>query len=188
MSVHESLNSLQRARLTVDDFLVLDRTGTFDKYAKTELIGGEIYCVNAQFSRHAMAKTDLALELAAALKRIPGNLRVTIEVAVRIDEENLPEPDMIVTGFRGEGPVPCDLVQIAVEVSDTTLANDLGGKAGLYATARIAEYWVVDLGSRRVVRMWEPSDAGYTRRDELGFGSNLTSATIAGLAVDTREI
>lgn len=188
MSVIESLNSLHRARLTVDDFLVLDRTGTFDKYAKTELIGGEIYCVNAQFSRHAMAKTDLALELAAALKRISGNLRVTIEVAVEVDAENLPEPDLIVTGFRGDGPVPCEAVVLAIEVSDTTLANDLGDKAKLYAVAEIAEYWVIDLNGRRVVRMWEPSETGYAHRDEIAFGAPLASVAVAELAIDTRDL
>ena len=52
MTVHEPLDSPQRAKLTVEDFLLLDRSGAFDAYAKAELINGTIFVVNAQFSEH----------------------------------------------------------------------------------------------------------------------------------------
>lgn len=37
---------------------------------------------------------------------------------------------------------------LVVEVSDTTLTTDMTEKAELYATAGIAEYWVLDLNAR----------------------------------------
>jgi len=56
--------------------------------------------VIAQFSRHAMAKTDLALALAAALKEIGSSLRVTVEVTVKLSDDSLPEPDLVIIDFR----------------------------------------------------------------------------------------
>ena len=90
----------QVARLTAKDFFVLRDGGAFDGYAKTELIEGQIICVIAQFSRHAMAKTDLALALAAALKEIGSSLRVTVEVTVKLSDDSLPEPDLVIIDFR----------------------------------------------------------------------------------------
>lgn len=167
MSLIEPLNTPHRARLTVADFLVLDRSGAFDRYAKTELIGGRS---------------------SAALRTVGSDLRLTIEVAVRIDAENLPEPDMILTSFRGEGPVPCETVALAVEVSDTTLRSDLGKKAGLYPAGKIAESWVVGLAARRIVKMWQPGDAGCAQRDEVALGEEIACATTAGLRVETRGL
>ena len=39
---------------------------------------------------------------------------------------------------------------LIVEVSDTTLAYDRGRKASLYARAKIADYWILDLVHRRL--------------------------------------
>ena len=39
---------------------------------------------------------------------------------------------------------------LIVEVADTTLAYDLTTKAELYATAGIADYWVLDVENRQL--------------------------------------
>jgi Uma2 family endonuclease len=44
-----------------------------------------------------------------------------------------------------------------LEVSDTTLALDLTEKAELYATAGIADYWVLDLTGRRLLVFRDPA-------------------------------
>ena len=43
-----------RARLTAADFEVLDGSGAFTAYRKTELVDGEIWFVNAQHRPHGM--------------------------------------------------------------------------------------------------------------------------------------
>ena len=48
-----------------------------------------------------------------------------------------------------------------VEVSDTSLAFDLTTKAGLYARAGVAEYWVADINGRRIIVHREPSGGKY---------------------------
>ena len=185
MSLHEALTRPHPARLCVKDFLTLSNSGAFDQYSKAELIDGLIICVNAQFSRHAMVKTDLAIALAQALKAVDADLRVTVEVAVELDEKNLPEPDLVITGYRGEGPVPGDRVALAIEVSDTTVRHDLDRKALLYAGTAIAEYWVVDLLAGKLHQMWSPTRGGYAERREVSFGSPVHAASVAGLAIET---
>ena len=43
-------------------------------------------------------------------------------------------------------PAP-DAIRLIVEVSDSTLHYDLGGKSHLYAAAAIPEYWVIDVNA-----------------------------------------
>lgn len=40
---------LEKARLRVEDFLMLDQNGAFDANRRIELIEGDVYCMNAQF-------------------------------------------------------------------------------------------------------------------------------------------
>jgi Uma2 family endonuclease len=41
-------------------------------------------------------------------------------------------------------------VLLVIEVSDTSLGYDIGGKADAYAAHGVREYWVIDLNGRRV--------------------------------------
>ena len=66
-------------RLRVDDFLLLDDSGAFRDYRKTELIDGEIYFKNAQHRPHMMAKGELAFRLRLALEAMNSHLAVGIE-------------------------------------------------------------------------------------------------------------
>ena len=79
-------------------------------------------------------------------------------------------------------------VCIAIEVSDTTLAIDLGRKAGVYASAKIPEYWVVDTNAQLIRQMWEPVDEAYTNRCDIAFGGQVTAATISGLVIETDRL
>jgi Uma2 family endonuclease len=72
-----------------------------------------------------------------------------------------------------------------VEVSDATLADDLGHKRALYAAASVPEYWVVDVFGRAVHQYWAPADGAYTRSAVVAFGEAIRSATLEGLAVPT---
>lgn len=184
-ALHDAPNVPHRARLRVDDFLLLAEHGAFESYSKTELIEGEIFCMNAQFARHAAVKTDLAVELALRLRAIESSLRPIVEVAVTLSDTSMPEPDIVLSSFRGAGPVPLETVAMVVEVSDTTLATDLGRKAELYARAGVPEYWVVDLEESRFLLHAEPGDEGYAEQIDAPFGERLFSATIEGLAVET---
>jgi len=177
----------QPARFTVDEFMRLNETGVFEKYSKSELLEGEIVVVNAQFSRHARIKSNLMVSLANSLRALGSPLDAWCEVSINLSPDTMPEPDIVLTSFRGTGPVPLETVALVVEVSDATLDIDLGRKLRIYAEASIAEYWVIDLNGEQALRLWEPTGGGYVRRDETPLGDLLESATIGGLAVVTEK-
>lgn len=171
----------EKLRLRVEDFLLLNDSGAFEGYAKTELIDGDIYVMNAQHSPHARAQSRLLIELGLRLREIGSELEAYVEASVRLNDDTMPEPDITVTSWKGNGAVPVDSVALVIEVSDTTLATDLGRKSDLYAAAGIPEYWVVDLDEGRMLIHVEPSADGYLGQGDLPFGQPLSSATIAGL-------
>jgi Uma2 family endonuclease len=61
-----------------------------------------------------------------------------------------------------------------IEVSDSTLAFDLGPKARLYARAGIPEYWVFDIGERRLIVHRDPRAGGYCAVTAYVEGENVT--------------
>lgn len=173
----------RKAKLRTEDFILLAESGAFDDYAKTELIDGEIVYMNAQWSPHGRAKSELALELGLKLRELGSPLRAQIETSVRLSDESLPEPDIVLTDYRGEGPIPVETVAMIVEVSDTTFESDIGRKSELYASAGVPEYWVVDLNDRRVICQMSPEDGNYPGHLDAPFGARLHSGSIEGLDV-----
>lgn len=186
-SPFRAVTTPEKARLRVEDFLLLNDNGAFDKYSKTELIQGEIYFINAQHSRHARIKTQLAVELSVRLRELGSEFQPIVEASTRISDDSLPEPDIVVTSYKGPGVVPLESVALLVEVSDSTLEIDLGRKADLYAKASVPEYWVVDVNENRVLMHIQPrSDgSGYDGQLDVPFGEPLYSTTIADLTVET---
>jgi Uma2 family endonuclease len=98
-----------------------------------------------------------------------GARHVTPEAPIDVSPEDNPtsepEPDLAVLAqpclvYEDANPGPSD-VRLIVEVSDTTLAFDLGTKARLYARAGIEEYWVVDVVGRRIVVHRAPHNGVY---------------------------
>lgn len=176
----------EKVRLRVEDFLLLDQSGAFAEFTKTELIDGEIYVVNAQHSRHARIKTLLAAELLFALRELGSDLEAWTEPSTRVSDYSLPEPDIVLTRWRGAGVVPLESVALVVEVADTTLSIDLGRKQRIYAQAKIAEYWVVDVEGERVIRLTDPAGESYAQRDEMALAGPIEAATVVGLRVVLR--
>ena len=71
---------------------------------------------------------------------------------------------------------------LVVEVSDTTLALDLTEKAELYATAGIADYWVLDLEARRLLVFRDPGslpDGARAYRTHLTLGPSDSVSPLA---------
>ncbi len=65
-----------------------------------------------------------------------------------------PQPDIAIvhlpdTRYLTHHPYPEDIYWL-VEIADTTLAHDLETKRMLYASAGVAEYWVIDVQKRQM--------------------------------------
>ncbi len=184
----EPLNSIRPLPLRVEDFLLLSDSGAFVDYGKTELIEGAVVFMNAQHRPHSRLKLQVWRKLDEALKSLAPELEALTEVTISMPPHNAPEPDVVVTSEPdGEGPVPIDTVRLIVEISDTTLNQDLNVKAPLYARHGIAEYWVVDRDGQRIVQHWSPDENGYSQVRFVNLGEMITSGTIAGLTISTAD-
>jgi Uma2 family endonuclease len=176
-------------KLRVEDYLLLDDSGAFDGYAKTELIDGKLFFMHAQQRPHSRIKTELGYRMREALAAAESPLAILIEPSVAAPPHDVPEPDIVVTSEpQGEGPVPLASVALIVEVSAASRDFDLGPKARLYARHQVPEYWVVDVTEMKIYPHWSPGADGYGERQATAMGERITSATIAGLTVETRGI
>src|SRR3954452_24415944 len=89
-----------------------------------------------------------------------------------------PEPDLVVRERDTPKPYHPASAVLAIEVAASSLAVDLAVKAPLYASAGIAEYWVLDLDGRRAIVHREPGADGYRRRIDVAADEHLTSAAL----------
>ncbi|WP_433340919.1 Uma2 family endonuclease [Streptomyces sp. CA-253872] len=129
----------------------------------TELIDGSLVFMSPQTRFHVWAVDFFNRHLVDAL---PEGLDVLREFTIDIDEQNRPEPDVIV--FRTDGVeehtdtrLPASSVLLAVEVvSRESLTRDRETKPLKYARAGIPHYWrVEDTGDHAVVYTFEREPA-----------------------------
>jgi Uma2 family endonuclease len=191
MGFEERLADLtpHRAKLTAADFMLLNEAGAFSNYARSELIEGDVYVVNATYRRHAWTELQLVLALTEALRGRSDGLTALYECSSLLSADSLPQPDIVLTTEpEGDGPIPAETIRLVIEVADASLATDLGMKADLYARHNVPEYWVADVRSRRIHRRWTPGVDGYADGDEVAFGCDVASRTIEGLTIPTTAL
>lgn len=180
----------QPAKLTARDFWLLADSGAFASHARTELIEGEIWVVNSVHRWHARVMAILIRELGRAIEQAGLPLEVLAAGSVSLSEDSVPEPDLsVIAPIDSEAKtILREELKIAVEITDSTAGFDLGGKAILYASHGIPEYWVINRDRREVIQMWAPTDTGFAERREVKFGERIKAATMEGLAVETAGI
>jgi Uma2 family endonuclease len=127
---------------------------------RIELLGGLLVVREPQGGRHAMGVRMVEEALRAAFG---SGWDVRGQLPVALDEESEPEPDVsVVPGSFRDYPLehPARTV-LVVEIADSSLALDRGEKAGLYARARVPDYWIVNLVDRALEVHRDPArDAG----------------------------
>ena len=173
-------------RITAEQLEVMAARGAFDRLPRVELREGLLYQMNPQYFPHGIAKMDVLDALSAAVARLNLPFRVVSEISVRVSETEVPIPDVfLVQSGRYPAAVPVERVRLVVEISDSTLADDLGRKRVLYARGGIPEYWVVDLSARAILQHWLPGGDAYAKSAVVPFGGDLASATLPGLVIST---
>ena len=146
-------------RLTGADMLLMTREGILPEGRGYELIEGVLVGMAAQYDPHV--KT-IALLLRQINRMVPDDLLVASAPSLFLSERTMLEPDIALYPFAMKstdvrGP---DLA-LVIEVSDSTLRNDLGKKAQLYAAHGVRDYWVIDVTGERLHRHSEPGPDGY---------------------------
>jgi Uma2 family endonuclease len=125
-----------------------------------ELVEGDLVTKRGHNPAHAYA-----VRMLTAMLAIWFGDRAAVRLSLIVNELNEPEPDALVTFGRAEEfarrlPEARDVAWV-IEVSDSTLKYDLTVKASLYASARLEDYWVIDLVNRRIIVHREPAGGRY---------------------------
>jgi len=78
---------------------------------------------------------------------------------LHLDEYNDPQPDFAVVpgGPRDYLDAQPTTAALVVEIADTSLQTDTTEKAERYATAGVADYWVLDLNARQLHVLRDPA-------------------------------
>jgi Uma2 family endonuclease len=153
--------------------------------ARVELLVGALVEVTPQGPRHADVVQRLGERLIRAL---PEGCRVRIQSPLALSDDSEPEPDLAVVpegDYRSQHPTHAVLV---VEVADGSLQKDRGVKTALYATAGIAEFWLVNLSESIVEVHRHPSAGRYSEVERIDERGQLTPASFPTVRIPATEI
>ena len=120
--------------------------------------------------RVAGSRKRLAELLTLALA---GRYSVRAQLPFALSDDSEPEPDIAVTDRTSPEAHPSS-AHLIVEVAETSLNLDLVHKTPRYASAGVAEYWVVDLPAQQVVVHQDPTPGAYRQIRRVGRDSTLT--------------
>ena len=193
MTVLNILPDLETTRLkrwTVNDYHRMGELGILDSSERTELLSGQIVLMTAKGTPHVTALRLLATTLDTLLTNEPA--LVSTQDPIQLDNFSEPEPDLAVVqgeilDYADQHPRP-EQVYLVVEVADSTLKQDCGLKARLYAQAGIADYWVLDLNNRQLHMFREPTPTGYTRHLILTEPNQASPLAFPQLSLDLTAI
>lgn len=147
---------------TVKEYHRITDSGILDPDERVELLAGQIVKMAAKGTPHSAATTRTEKLLENRL----GNLAlVRVQEPIQLDDLSEPEPDIALViadplYYEDSHPNPSQ-VYLIIEIADTTIRQDCGLKARLYAQSGIADYWVLDVNNRQLHVFREPSQNGY---------------------------
>jgi Putative restriction endonuclease len=130
--------------------------------------------------RHRLTVQRL-VKLAALFEPLGCTLQV--QQPIQLPPQSEPEPDgSIIRGgdddYRNGPPGAADVLCV-IEVSDSSLARDLGVKLCEYARAGIEQYVVIDLVHDSVIDHRQPRGDGYEHVTSLHAGQTVQLGTIS---------
>lgn len=131
------------------------RTGDLGVFEgrRAKLIHGQLIEEGPMDAPHAMAVEKTDAELRSAFGK-GWRYRVQLPLVLGLDTD--PMPDIaVIRGVPGAVVHPT-IADLVIEIADSSLHFDTTTKAELYATAGIADYWVLDVDGRRLLVFRDP--------------------------------
>jgi Uma2 family endonuclease len=156
-------------RITLAEYARMVAAGAFEGSLvrpRIELIDGELREMSPINEPHA---ETVSILVEWSFQSPPKDkVRIRVQCPIYIPErESAPEPDIVWAArkeYRTTHPHPGDIL-LLVEAAESSLVYDCGEKADLYASAGIADYWVVNLVERCVEVFRQPQNGRYETHD-----------------------
>jgi Uma2 family endonuclease len=175
-------------RFTFEDWQRMEEGGIVDGDERLELADGSLVRMSPLGDRH-MYTVDLVAEYLWG--RMQGRAIVRVQSTLKLFPGEAPAPDLALLRMRDDRyqshrAEPADAL-LVIEVSDTTLARDRE-KIGLYASAEIPEYWLVNVKRSIVTVYAAPVSGGYADVREYRHGQSFASPALGGLEVSVEHV
>lgn len=169
-----------KTRITARDYFQLPETNT-----PTELIDGELIVhpppvpLHQRLVRRLMFLVD---------KLMSGGEIFCAPIAVYLDEDNVPEPDIVWLAPNSRCKVEekqlVGAPELVIEVlSPSTAKYDKQGKFHAYEKHRVLEYWLVD-PTHQLVEVWRHDEKRFVRFGVFGGDDTFISSVLGDKAVD----
>jgi Uma2 family endonuclease len=175
-----------QTRMTAKEFLELPETNNF-----VELLDGEVIMSPTPFPKHQDVVGNTFIILKGLTSTIGGKVYLA-PLSVYLDDNNIPEPDVIWIAPNGRCVVgekwltgPPDLV---VEVlSPSTGHQDKVKKFKLYERQGIREYWIAD-PVHRLLEVWVLIDGKFVEQGIFAPEDTFQSPVLGGQTIDVSAI
>ena len=154
------------ARFSIAQFDGMIDAGVFlnETDRQIQLLNGEIMIMTPPSPRHDDVVRLLSAWAFEQNLHSQETHEVCVQLSMNLHEQNsvvLPDLMFVVhQSYSSRRPNASD-TRLLVEVSDTTLAYDLGKKMCMYAEANVAEYWVIDIPHRALTVHRDPAAGRY---------------------------
>lgn len=177
------------ARLSRARYDAMIENGILTENDAVELLDGQLYEAMPKGRKHNALISRLNEMLVMKLHR---RSTIYVQNSIALHEYSEPEPDLAVLKYRNDCyesalPEPRDVLFL-VEVSDATLAYDRDLKIPLYASADIAEVWLVDVNARTVTVYAQPEGNRYLSEVVFTVGQSIPLSAFAGESVAVNDL
>ena len=181
--------TIAHRRFTTQEFQQMDAAGIFGEEERLELLAGDVIEIAPPSPLHAASVTRLTKQL---LEQIADWANIRVHGPICLERFSMPLPDIAVMRRRddfysGGHPEPEDVL-LLIEVSESSLPYDCDVKLPLYATAGIAEVWLVAMLPQVVEVYRAPGENGYGEKRTMRRGDTLSPLHLPEAVLRVEEI
>ncbi|MGK7952346.1 MAG: Uma2 family endonuclease [Xenococcaceae cyanobacterium] len=174
------------AKWSVNDYHLMIESGVLNNRS-VELLAGEIIEMSPEGPLHRFTNDTVAEYLRELLR---GRAKVFEAHPITLSNSE-PEPDIAVvrlpnSNYLTHHPYPEDIYWL-MEISNTTIEEDLGRKKKIYANAEIDEYWVINLKTTEIIIFREPSGNDYKTKLTIARGT-ITPIAFPNIQIEVTTI
>jgi Uma2 family endonuclease len=166
-----------RHRWNQEEFYKIAALGLFAPDAHLELIDGTIL-MNEE-SMNTPHATGVTLASDTLRELLPKGFHIRVQLPLAVSSVNEPLPDIVIVpgtarDYLEQHPITAPFV---LEIADSTLEYDQNVKTGLYASAGVPEYAILDIPARRLhvyhkPRAVEGTEIGYEYEERTDYDGN----------------
>ena len=184
----KSLASSSR-KFSVDEYMGMVETGVLGKEDHVELVDGVILEMAPVCRPHERRVNRLARLFA---RSVPDDIEVNVQGTIRLNDSTGPEPDISLltpeASSDDQNIASPGGVLLVIEVSDSSLRTDRGGKARRYAQSGIPELWIFVLETDEVEVSRQPTLEGYGDVQVYRRGETLSIQELPGIELAVEEL